>query len=66
MANLNPDLEKQRQQYLNIRGAQMAENQTKCAPPKQKKGSKKQLIGTVVGLLGAVVILVLLAKLQVI
>ena len=66
---INNEEMKQRAQYLNMRGAQMAmenagqEQNLESAPP---KGTKKQLIGTIVGAAAALLVLVLLALFKVI
>lgn len=68
-AGINNDQLKQQAQYLNMRGAQMAmENagQTQSLDHEKAKGSKKQLIGTVVGVVLVVAVLFLLAHFRVI
>ncbi len=61
---------KQQAQYLNMRGAQMAEQnagqKTEMGAVSKVKGSKKQLIGTVVGIVAIIAVLVLLAVLDII
>ncbi len=63
-SEINPNRWKQQSQMLQMRGAQMAQNQTgqsNSTPRGTKtKGSKKQLIGTILGILAGIVVLVLL------
>lgn len=68
-SGINPDQLKQQSQYLNMRGAQMAmgdAGQTQSLGHEKAKGSKKQLIGTVVGVVLVVAVLFLLAHFRVI
>ena len=63
----NNHLFKQQQQMLNLRGAQMVEEQTGRTAADglvKAKGTKKQLIGTIIGILAAAVLLVFLAHLS--
>ena len=64
MAIVNPDQAKQRAQYLSMRGAQMCQEnqgqQTKLGGQTKAKGSKKQLIGTILGIAAVVGVLILL------
>lgn len=61
---------KQQSQYLNMRGAQIAQekagqSQTLEGMPKAK-GSRKQLVGTIIGIVGILAVLVILSVLRVI
>ena len=63
----NNHLFRQQQQMLNLRGAQMVEEQTGRTAADglvKAKGTKKQLIGTIVGVLAAALFLVFLAHLS--
>ncbi len=66
---INNEEMKQRAQYLNMRGAQMAMEKAgqeqKLESPKAS-GSKKQLVGTIIGGTAVLVILTVLAVLKVI
>lgn len=61
---VNPDQAKQQAQYLSMRGAQMAQEktgqQTTLGSQPKAKGSRRQLVGTIVGIAAAVAVLVLL------
>ncbi len=63
--HVNYDQLKQQSQYLNMRGAQIAQEkngqQTTLEPMPKARGSKKQLIGTIVGVLAVIAVLVLLS-----
>lgn len=67
-SEVKPDQWKQQAQYMNMRGAQKAQEQAgqqtvlKAAPKAQ--GTKKQLIGTVVGVAVVIAVLVLLSVLR--
>lgn len=65
MAIVNPDQAKQQAQMLNMRGAQMAQDKAGQSSQPKAQGSKKQLVGTIVGI-AAVVLLLLLKALNVI
>lgn len=60
---------KQRAQYLNMRGAQMAQQnagqKTELGGQPKATGSKKQLIGTIVGISVAFAVILLLAVLRI-
>lgn len=64
---VNPDQYKQQAQMLQMRGAQMVEQQTgKTAADgttRKAKGSKKQLIGTIVGIVAVIAVLLILSRL---
>ena len=57
---------KQQAQYLNMRGAQMAQEKagqkTELGAQPKAKGTKKQLIGTVVGVIAVIAVLLILSK----
>ena len=61
---------KQQAQYLNMRGAQIAEQnagqETKLGSQPKAQGSKKQLIGTIVGIVLVIGMLIVLKALNVI
>lgn len=61
---------KQRAQYLNMRGAQMAQQnagqKTELGGQPKATGSKKQLIGTIVGISVAFAVILLLAVFRII
>lgn len=61
---------KQRAQYLNMRGAQMAQQnagqKTELGGQPKATGSKKQLIGTIVGITVAFAIILLLAVFRIV
>ena len=61
---------KQRAQYLNMRGAQIAEQnagqKTQLGSQPKAKGSKKQLIGTIIGIAAFFAVWILLKVLNVI
>lgn len=61
---------KQRAQYLNMRGAQMAQQnagqKTELGGQPKATGSKKQLIGTIVGISVAFAVILLLAVFKII
>lgn len=65
----NPDFQKQQQQYLRMRGAQIAEQnagqKTELGSTKAR-GSRKQLVGTIIGVAAAFAVLILLVALDVI
>ncbi len=67
---INNDQLKQQQQYLNMRGAQMAQQnsgqQTTLGGQPKAKGTKKQLVSTIVGIAAVFAVLVLLKALGVI
>lgn len=54
---------KQQAQYLNMRGAQIAQEKagqtTTVEPASKVQGTKKQLIGTIVGVIAVIAVLVL-------
>lgn len=70
MPGYNNDQLKQHQQFLNMRGAQIAQEKmgqkTELGSSPKAQGSKKQLIGTVIGVAAVVAALVLLKLLNVI
>lgn len=61
---------KQQQQYLNMRGAQMAQEKagqkTELGGQPKAQGTKKQLVGTIVGIVAVVALLLLLKVINVI
>lgn len=61
---------KQQSQYLNMRGAQIAQNQAgqsqKLEGMTKAKGSRKQLVGTIVGIACVVAVLGILSALRII
>lgn len=60
---INNDEIKRRAQYLSMRGAQMAmedSGQLQTLGNEKPRGSKKQLVGTIIGIVAVVVVLVLL------
>ena len=61
---VDPDQAKQQAQYLNMRGAQMSQEnqgqQTRLGGQSKAKGSKKQLVGTVVGIAAVIAALLVL------
>ena len=64
-SEVNPDRWKQQAQYMNMRGAQTAQQvagqKTEIGGGPKAKGSRKQLLGTVIGILAAIAVLVLLS-----
>lgn len=68
--HVNYDQLKQQSQYLNMRGAQIAQEkagqQTSLGSQPRAKGSRKQLIGTIVGVVVVLAGLVLLKVLGII
>lgn len=65
-SEINPDQWKQGQ-YLDLRGAQMAGNRTEQKPlaaSPESRGSKRQLIGTILGVAAVLGVLVLLSVLR--
>ena len=67
---VNINQTKQQSQYLNMRGAQIAQEKTGqhtelCSQPKAK-GTRKQLVSTIVGIVAVIAALVLLKVLGVI
>ena len=68
--HINLDQIKQQQQFLNMRGAQIAQEkagqQTSLGGQPRAKGSRKQLIGTIVGIVAVVAGLLILKALGVI
>ena len=67
-SEVNPDQWKQQAQYMNMRGAQQAQEkagqQTAIQAAPKAEGTKKQLIGTVGGVLAVIAVLVLLSVLR--
>ena len=67
---LNNEQLKQQQQYLNMRGAQMAQEKagqkTELGGQPKAQGTKKQLVGTIVGIVAVVALLLLLKVINVI
>lgn len=65
---LNNEQLKQQAQYLNMRGAQIAQEksgqQTTLGSTTKVQGSKKQLIGTIVGVVAVILVLLVLSRLQ--
>lgn len=63
---INNEQLKQQAQYLNMRGAQIAQEksgqQTALGSQPKAKGSKKQLIGTIVGVVAVVAVLLILSR----
>ena len=61
---------KQQAQYLNMRGAQIAEQnagqETKLGSQPKAQGSKKQLVGTIIGIVVMIGVLIVLKALDVI
>lgn len=57
---VNINQTKQQSQYLNMRGAQMAQEKAGRSSRPQTKGTKKQLIGTIVGIVVLIAALILL------
>ena len=57
---------KQQAQYLNMRGAQIAQEKagqnTTLEPVPKTQGSKKQLVGTIVGVVAVVAVLLILSR----
>lgn len=57
---------KQQAQYLNMRGAQIAQEKagqrTELGGQPKAQGSRKQLIGTIVGIVAVVAVLLILSK----
>lgn len=68
--DFNNQQQKQQAQYLNMRSAQMAEQtakqKTELGSQPKATGSKKQLIGTIIGISAFFVLLMLLAALDII
>ena len=65
-SEINPDQWKQGQ-YLNLRGAQMAQDRAErksSAASTESRGSKRQRIGTIVGVVAGIAVLVLLSALR--
>lgn len=65
-SEINPDQWKQGQ-YLDLRGAQMAGNRTEqksLAASPESRGSKRQLLGTIIGVAAVFGVLVLLSVLR--
>lgn len=64
-SEVNPDQRKQQAQYLNMRGAQIAQDtsgqKTDITATPKIQGTKKQLIGTIVGVIAVIAVLVLLS-----
>ena len=62
--------QRQQQQYMNMRGAQIAEQnaeqKTELGSQPKAQGSKKQLIGTITGVAAVFVLLIILKALNVI
>lgn len=66
---INNDEIKRRTQYLAMRGAQMAmedSGQIQTLGHEKPNGSKKQLVGTIIGVAAVVVVLVVLSMTRVI
>lgn len=63
---INNEQLKQQAQYLNMRGAQIAQEksgqQTTLGSAPKAQGSRKQLIGTIVGVVAVVAVLLILSK----
>lgn len=68
-AGINNDQLKQQQQYLNMRGAQMAQEkagqQTRLEGQPKAQGSRKQLVGTIVGIVAVIAVLLVLKMISV-
>ncbi|MDD6024394.1 MAG: hypothetical protein PUC06_09210 [Oscillospiraceae bacterium] len=62
---LNNQQLKEQQQYLNMRGAQIAMNQAgqeqKLTPPPKVRGNRRQLIGTIAIIAGAFLAIAILS-----
>lgn len=62
---INNEQLKQQAQYLNMRGAQIAQEKagqrTTLGSSAKTQGTKKQLIGTIAGVLAVIAVLVLLS-----
>lgn len=68
-AGINNEELKRREQYLRLRGAQMAmeeSGQIQTLGTTKARGSRKQLVGTIIGVAAAALILFLLALYRVI
>ena len=67
---VNINQTKQQSQYLNMRGAQIAEEKpgvnSDIEPQTKAKGTRKQLISTIVGIAAVFAVLILLKVLNVI
>ena len=67
---INSDQVKQQTQMMQMRGAQMAQNingqQTSLGSQPRAKGTKKQLVSTIVGIAAVFVVLILLKVLNII
>jgi len=67
MPTINPDAQNRRTQMLTQMGQQQVQNSgTKLRYESRSKGSKKQLVGTVVGVVAAALVLFLLAYFKII
>ena len=68
--HINYDQLKQQSQYLNMRGAQIAQEKsgqhTELGSQPKAKGTRKQLISTIVGIAAVFAVLILLKVLNVI
>lgn len=68
--HINYDQLKQQSQYLNMRGAQIAQEKSgqhmELGSQPKAKGTKKQLISTIVGIAAVFAVLILLKVLNVI
>jgi len=65
-SGVNPEELKRNAQYLNMRGAQMAQNQSggqSESRSRQRQGNKKQLVGTIVGVIVVLAVLFVLTRL---
>lgn len=69
-SGINNEQLKQQAQYLNMRGAQIAQEksgqQTTLGSETKVRGSKAQLIGTIAGVVGVAAVLLLLAAFRII
>lgn len=67
-SGINNDEMKRRTQYINMRAAQLAaekQNMPQSLGAEKPKGSKTQLIGTIAGICGVVLLLFLLSYFRV-
>lgn len=69
VTGINNDEMKRRAQYMNMRAAQLAsekQNMPQSLGSDKPKGSKKQLIGTIIGICGVVLLFFLLSYFRII
>lgn len=64
-SGINNQQLKEQQQYLSMRGAQIAMNQAgqdqELTPPPKARGSRRQLIGTIAIIAGAILVIAILS-----